>query len=134
MNEILEKYGTGTQYVDIASAVTENELTSLKGENTSDDQFTKVKFIPASGAATRMFRDLYAYLENQQETPYIQQFFKHLEEFAFYEKANELIAIEKLDKELKENRLHIVQAILDTEMKYGDYPKALIAFHYIENN
>lgn len=129
MNEILEKYGTGTQYVDIASAVTENELTSLKGENTSDDQFTKVKFIPASGAATRMFRDLYAYLENQQETPYIQQFFKHLEEFAFYEKANELIAIEKLDKELKENRLHIVQAILDTEMKYGDYPKALIAFH-----
>lgn len=137
MNEAIKKFERGAQYVEIVSAVTENELTRIGIESLSDYPFTKAKFIPASGAATRMFKDLYAYLAEGEETEYIQQFFNQLEEFAFYQKAKELIAIDELDKELKADRLYIIQAILDTEMKYGDFPKALIAFHnydaYIAN-
>lgn len=133
MNETIKKFEQGAQYLDIVSAVTESELTSLKGDNPDTESFTKAKFVPASGAATRMFKDLYAYLEDHQETEFIQRFFDHLEEFAFYEKVDELIAIDNLDKNSKEDRLQIVQAIVDTEMQYGDFPKALIDFHNYED-
>ena len=71
----MEKFEKGVQYVNIASAVTKNELTSFNGKNKELDSLSKVKFIPASGAATRMFKDLYAYLDNQETTEFISIFF-----------------------------------------------------------
>lgn len=137
LKETIKKFEQGTNYLNIVSAVTEKELTSLDDNYSTDDQFTKAKFVPASGAATRMFKDLYAYLDDQVETKFIDKFLNHLKEFAFFRKIDESIAIDKYDKESKADRLHIVQAILYTEMQYGDYPKALIDFHdygkYIAN-
>ena len=37
--------------------------------------------------------------------------------------------MDSFDRNKKEDRLRIGQAVLDNEMKYGDYPKALIDFH-----
>lgn len=130
---MIKKFEQGAQYLDIVSAVTEKELTSLGDNSPGENKFAKTKFVPASGAATRMFKDLYAYLDDHEETDFIKKFFDHLEEFAFYKKVSELIANEYLNKDSKENRLHIVQAIVDTEMQYGDFPKALIDFHNYED-
>ena len=44
-------------------------------------QFTK--FVPASGAASRMFKDLFAFIENGEETKFTEIFFAHIHCFAF---------------------------------------------------
>ena len=44
-------------------------------------QFTK--FVPASGAASRMFKDLFAFVENGEETKFTEIFFAHIHCFAF---------------------------------------------------
>lgn len=129
MKEAIEKFKKGTQYLDIVSAVGKKELTDLAGEVIPEKNYSVVKFVPASGAATRMFKDLYQYLKTEEETEFVQTFFDHLEDFAFYEDLNESMAVTSLDKEDKANRLAIVEAVLDSEMKYGDYPKAFIDFH-----
>src|SRR5699024_927017 len=125
----MEKFKQGVQYVNIASAVTKEELTSLDNMASDYGKLSKLKLIPASGAATRMFKDLYAYLEDQETTEFIDHFFNHLEDFAFYEDLNECIDIEKMDKTHPENRKQIIQVLLNNEMNYGSLPKALIKFH-----
>lgn len=91
MENFIEKFRKGTQYVDIVSAVTKQEL--MKSTAVTEDYLEQkcVKFVPASGAATRMFKDLYAFLEDEKETGFIEQFFAHLEEFAFYEDIKEYV-------------------------------------------
>ena len=45
-----------------------------------------VKFVPASGAASRMFKDLFAFLHADYDVPttdFEKQFFEHIREFAF---------------------------------------------------
>ena len=128
----MEKFKQGVQYVNIASAVTKEELTSLDNMASDYGKLNKLKFIPASGAATRMFKDLYAYLEDQETTDFVNHFFSHLEDFAFYEDLNECIDIEKMDKTHPENRKQIIQVLLSNEMNYGSLPKALIKFHQYE--
>ncbi len=74
------------------------------------------KFVPASGAASRMFKDLYAYLDNGIVTPAIEQFLSHKAYFPF----GNLIA----DKDGQQ----AVDYILNT-LHYGDMPKGLLPFH-----
>jgi len=134
LDQTMERFQIGNQYVDIASAVTKDELTPTNG--VSDDYFeqSNVKFIPASGAATRMFKNLYTYLDDQKNTDYVDYFFDHLEEFAFYEKLKTHIDIEQLDKNKDEDRITIIKNLLNNGMQYGSFPKALIKFHRYENS
>lgn len=90
MNCSIKKLKKGVKYVNVTSSVTKNELTSLNGITDGLNESSKVKFIPASGAATRMFRDLYNYLDNQVDTTFINHFFDQLESFAFYEELRNL--------------------------------------------
>src|SRR5699024_9723266 len=125
----MEKFKQGVQYVNIASAVTKEELTSLDEIDSDYGKLSKLKFIPASGAATRMFKDLYAYLEDEETTDFVDHFFDCLEEFAFYEDLNECVDMDKLDKDNLEDRKLIIKDLLNNEMNYGNLPKALIKFH-----
>src|SRR5690606_15919810 len=54
---------------------------------------TIVKFVPASGAASRMFKDLYAFLESEKNdlegNPSVEEFIKELSSFAFYDNLEE---------------------------------------------
>src|SRR5699024_341853 len=131
----MEKFKKGVQYVNIASAVTKDQLTFSEETGSHNGKLSKMKFIPASGAATRMFKDLYAYLEDQEATDFVEHFLDHLEGFAFYEDLNECVDMEKLDKGNPEDRKLIIKALLNDEMNYGSLPKALIKFHqYGEQN
>ena len=99
-------------------------------------QFTK--FVPASGAASRMFKDLFAFIENGVETKFTEIFFAHIHSFAFFDDLNE--AVKKLyghdiDNMVKEGRqLDVVKALLlDEGLGYGKLPKALLKFHHYKH-
>lgn len=133
LNQSMERFQKGNQYVDVVSAVGKKELTPIDGVNKDYLEQTNVKFVPASGAATRMFKNLYTYLDDQENTDYMKYFFAHLEEFAFYEELKKRVNMDQLDKYKEEDRVHIVKNLLNNGMQYGSMPKALIKFHRYEN-
>lgn len=98
---------------------------------------TIVKFVPASGAASRMFKDLFAFLEADYETPatpFEKQFFDEIEKFAFYEELNTSCRIhfERDIPELMEAGRYkdIVSTLLNEPgLHYGQLPKGLLLFH-----
>lgn len=75
-----------------------------------------LKFVPASGAASRMFKNLFQYLEDGEETAFIQEFLTHIDDFAF---GQELEGVTGQDA---------VRYLLEN-MHYGDLPKGLLLFH-----
>ncbi len=75
-----------------------------------------LKFVPASGAASRMFKNLFQYLEDGIETPFIQEFLAHKDEFAF--------GPQLAGKEGQEAVRFLLQ-----DMHYGELPKGLLLFH-----
>lgn len=86
---------------------------------------TILKFVPASGAASRMFKNLFEYLENGEKTAFIEKFLGELKHFAFYD---ELIA--KAGAEADGQT--IVRTLLE-DMNYGKLPKGLLKFHSYED-
>ena len=96
-----------------------------------------VKFVPASGAATRMFSELFAFLnghENEPTTTHLVQFFQHIADFAFYDHLN-AICFQHTGKAIPElilqrNFKPIIDLLLSIEgLNYGNLPKALLLFH-----
>ena len=75
-----------------------------------------LKFVPASGAASRMFKNLFQYLEDGIETPFIQDFLTHKDCFAF--------GPELAGKEGQDAVRYLLQ-----DMHYGELPKGLLLFH-----
>lgn len=125
----IEKFKNGTQYVNIVASVTDNELSKVNSINDEYIEKKCIKFIPASGAATRMFKDLYTFIDVNEETEFIKQFFSDLEKFAFYEEIKEFIEAKNLDMNSIEGQIGIIESILKTELAYGHMPKALIKMH-----
>lgn len=129
MEQVIDKYIKGTQYVNIRSAVTAEELTSAKSASENYLSQECIKFIPASGSATRMFKDLYRYLEDQEETAFIVDFFGQLEQFAFYSDIKGRIESEAIDEQTIAGKMAIIQLVLQDELNYSNLPKALIKMH-----
>lgn len=109
-----------------------------------------MKFVPASGAATRMFRFLHQFLKSynpDQETlasflekpdsAEIKEFFQYLDRFPFYHLTKSQLAklqtdYGKLNED--EKKYNFVKFLLE-EMNYSSLPKGLIPFHqYDEQN
>lgn len=74
MEQNLNRFKKGVKYVSIASAVTREHLTSIDHLSDGYLNLKCVKFIPASGAATRMIEDLYKYIEDKIYTESINTF------------------------------------------------------------
>lgn len=95
-----------------------------------------VKFVPASGAASRMFKNLFEYLDNPTAdiNDFIEQFFSHITYFAFFSDlnkaciANEGKSIESLSSS-QEKRKIIENLLLEKGLHYGSLPKGLLKFH-----
>ena len=96
-----------------------------------------LKFVPASGAASRMFKDLFAFLSAEYDVPttdFEKNFFANIEKFAFYGDLDETCRKNKglSVKELVEGGQYkdVVFNLLDfTGMNYGSLPKGLLKFH-----
>lgn len=95
------------------------------------------KFVPASGAASRMFKDLFAFLESDHNTPetdFEKKFIDQIEKFAFYQDLD--AACQKNDgRSIKEliasgNAKAVVANLLESKgLNYGALPKGLLKFH-----
>ncbi len=99
-----------------------------------------VKFVPASGAASRMFKDLFAFLDadyTEPTTNFEKTFFERIHEAAFFALldktceslygcgVNELIVQGEYKK--------VVAALLGKDgLNYGQLPKGLLEFHKYE--
>ena len=100
-----------------------------------------LKFVPASGAATRMFKDLYSFTATyfgiadnfEKEYPSVKEFLDNLTVFAFYNdlKACMLRADLDIDDYMQRGDYSTVINFLLKEqyMGYGSLPKALLKFH-----
>ena len=96
-----------------------------------------LKMVPASGAASRMFKDLFSFLNGKDEKPsnsFMKTFFTDIEKFAFFNKLNETcISLygKSIDTLVKEKRYKdVVKALIEKEgLNYGQLPKALLSFH-----
>jgi hypothetical protein len=97
--------------------------------------YQAIKFVPASGAATRMFKDLYAAIELLQvQKPLpekIEQFFINLSKFAFYRDLKSVMTNPSLDEALdRKEYLPILESLLfEKGLHFGNKPKGLIPFH-----
>ncbi len=103
---------------------------------------TNIKFVPASGAATRMFKELYEFLEvlknskfdSEEELPAeLKVFFDKIYDFAFFNLLGEaLLKKTKNIEELIKNReyIEILDVLLNKDgLNYGNLPKGLLKFH-----
>ncbi len=97
-----------------------------------------IKFVPASGAATRMFKALFEFInanESQQEellqTEMFQIFFRDIKKFAFYDELTNKIGSD-IHRGLSDCSIasRIIKVLLTNEgLNYGTLPKGLLAFH-----
>ena len=137
----------GTQYVQLMRPATlgdgilrldEEQVNMMTAVFDADKEFYQfTKFVPASGAASRMFKDLFAFAESGEETKFTDIFFAHIHSFAFFDDLNEAVNRmygNDIDTLLKEGRkVDVVNALLlDDGLNYGKLPKALLKFHRYE--
>jgi hypothetical protein len=96
-----------------------------------------IKFVPASGAASRMFKDLYAFIDGDAghpETAFETAFFDHIEQFAFYNDLDDACVkhggknIRELIRE-KQYKGLVSNLLLEQGLNYGFLPKGLLKFH-----
>ena len=95
-----------------------------------------VKFVPASGAASRMFKDLFSFLETDGDLAkngFTQKFIESLQKFAFYQDL-EVVLQQKGESiasllQKKEYKKLVAALLTETGLNYGNLPKGLLKFH-----
>ncbi|NOZ48353.1 MAG: DUF4301 family protein [Chlorobi bacterium] len=123
----------------------------IKKYETEKDKYSITKFVPASGAATRMFSALLNFMKNYTgtEEEYLKlisdrcftsnyYLYERMESFAFFE---DLVEVIKKNGENYEEIVHkkdytaILEALLNEEgLNYKNLPKGLIKFHKYEDS
>ena len=91
-----------------------------------DASVTVAKFVPASGAATRMFKELFEFVNEDKRGKGIDTLLQNIEKFAFYPELKEVVADFSDEKA-------VVSAIIKQGLGYGSLPKGLVTFHAYEN-
>jgi len=93
-------------------------------------KFKLLKFVPASGAASRMFAAWYQILENKEcaSPAFEKSFFEKLKKYPFYDRMKREGRVQPylVQKDIKA-LLHYI--LSKNGLNYGGLPKALIPFH-----
>lgn len=148
VEEQLNAFKTGFPFLKIIKPATPesgikvletNEVEKL--EKTWNETLAKgvnvLKFVPASGAASRMFKELFEFIEGNSEVPSKPaeiKFFNEIDKFAFYEKLSETCK-QNTGSNIEELISHgafkiITKQLLTSEgLNYGNLPKGLLLFH-----
>lgn len=144
----LEDFKTGFPFLKIEAAASvgkgiiaptekERDAYIARWEQYKRDGHKIVKFVPASGAASRMFKNMFAFLNADYDKPttdFEKEFFDGINKFAFHDaldekcRENEGKGIEKLiaDGDYKA----VVANMLEPKgLNYGQLPKGLLLFH-----
>jgi len=148
LNEQLACFAKGFDFLDVkASATITKGIKTITSSQRKyyiqkwDDYLQKdktiVKFVPASGAASRMFKGLFAFLSADYQTPitdFEKLFFEQINHFAFYEALNE----QCFENEWKDvdallaggdYKAVVEYLLMGDGLDYSSLPKGLLAFH-----
>lgn len=132
MDRILENYINGFPYLKLVASAAKGRGIAVPDAEQQDryiknyDSFTGtvVKFVPASGAASRMFKDIFAARDAAAAGKKIApedaggKFFAEMEGFPFYTPSmGSMTQLEALDH------------VLEEPLRYGHLPKGLVHFH-----
>ena len=148
IREQLNAFSTGFPFLEIRSAAEPgNGIIQIKDSETSTllnqwedylkSDATIIKFVPASGAASRMFKDLFEFLEKETSEPttaFEKKFFSEIRKFAFYEELDEVCLNnngKSIDQLTESNQYKpVVENLLSAKgLNYGALPKGLLRFH-----
>ena len=156
VNSQIESFKKGFPLLKItAAATTDNGIMTLDEEKVgrykahyeeAAKKLNTLKFVPASGAATRMFKKLFDFVKNYtgSEEEFLNilvdrgpdslfYFFEHFNQFAFYNDLSEVMYDNDLhlDEMLEHQAYPEILEYLLTEkgLNYGNLPKGLISFH-----
>jgi len=98
------------------------------------------KFVPASGAASRMFKSIFAYVDSEDDIenhPKAKQIIEELDQLAFQEDLAEMLQEDgkSLTNLLEQKNYRIILAALLKKpgLDYGNLPKGLLQFHDYES-
>jgi hypothetical protein len=127
---------------------TVKKMTSFYDDASKDRQI--LKFVPASGAASRMFKQLFEFREkykaslpqnenylNDKEFQSVNQFITEIQNFAFYEDLKSVMNKNGIDIEFcineKKFTLVIDYLLEENGLGYANLPKGLLKFHRYPN-
>src|SRR5690554_2088320 len=150
----LSNFKNGFPYLEIVSAAKVNngilkiseedeEIYLQRWKEYLQSNKTITKFVPASGAASRMFKDLYSFFSSEDKYPTpdpVKIFFERINEFPFIasleNSCKKLYSKSVKDLCSDERYKDVLHALLSSEgMDYGNMPKGLLLFHhYPEGN
>ncbi len=144
----LASFEAGFPYLEIEAAAaigmgirqldSPEQATYLEAWNQYTAENHKVtKFVPASGAASRMFKNLFAFMNAKYTVPqtdFEKKFVDDIEKFAFYEALNDacIVNLQKSIDELFAEGAYqqVVAMLLQPEgLNYGALPKGMLQFH-----
>lgn len=143
----LRRFDKGYPYLDIVQSADENGGVIVMSQEEIEDalkvwedtlhssETEVVKFVPASGAASRMFKELYAFLNGGEKSEGVQEVLDHIKEFAFFDALNRACMLGEGGKgcekliQLGEERTVIEYLLGAKGLNYGKLPKALLLFH-----
>lgn len=147
--EQLECFKKGFPFLKLAAAASVDNGGILIPEKEEQDAYLNawdtykqedkkiVKFVPASGAASRMFKNLFEFLGadyNVPTTDFEKKFFDHIHSFAFFSDLN-AACLDNTGKNIdalltEHNYKAVVSNLLESAgLNYGSLPKGLLKFH-----
>ncbi len=130
VNQQISDFETGFPFIQIVSAAVSGdgimEINDTKYADLYDthkDNYKIAKFVPASGAATRMFKDLFEFLNTGTMNKTTQIVLDNLTRFAFYNDLKQILPHNATEQD-------IIKCIIDKSgLNYGNLPKGLLKFH-----
>lgn len=112
--------------------LTDDEIAQVISEfdkSAADGEIALLKFVPASGAATRMFKSLFSYLQDDKKDKSVDEFFAKLNDFAFYEDLKTSLAADGHEIESADEKTIAAYFLTAKGLGYGELPKGLLKFH-----
>lgn len=152
----IDRFKTGFPVVKLDRAATVNDgikkfsdaerAVNIQNYEARIEQLELLKLVPASGAATRMFKFLHEFLRdfnpledsinsfiNKHKAQHLFTFFIALEKFPFYDEVMESLKDKYKDWHAKTERekklLFVSQMLQEDGLNYAHRPKGLVPFH-----
>jgi len=156
LEQQLERYSTGFPVIHLVRAAIKGDgITVLTEQRQQDcvalyersvESLDIIKFVPASGAATRMFKFLHEFLRdfdpvgdslnsyiNKANAQELFTFFIALEKFPFYDEITNALKEKYVDWYARADRdkkiLFVQEMLLESGFNYATMPKGLVPFH-----
>ena len=142
--EQVERFKKGFPWMDIVSAATPARGICVLSEQQADEAVAyygkaeiagKCKFVPASGAASRMFKDLFSGLDTVKagtdvaaDSP-AAKFVSRICSFAFYDEK----LFGKPEDTIECRRSVLSKTLTEEGLNYGAKPKGVLKFHKYED-